>query len=86
MNIVSQQVSSPAYSDLGSPQAITPLFGNDTTPSLAEWQIQRAILKERWNAVLGTPSFKDFQRLSKTFKGRLRKSKPSSSQHIEGRY
>ncbi|MCZ6676897.1 MAG: hypothetical protein O7E52_06575 [Candidatus Poribacteria bacterium] len=62
MSTISQQVSSPAYSDLGSPEAITPLFGNNTPPSLAAWQIQRTILKERWNAVLGTPSFTDFER------------------------
>ena len=60
MQTLSQQVSRPVYDDLGAPEPIEPIFAEGTDPTLEDWQDRRAVLKERWNAVLGTPSLDTF--------------------------
>ncbi|NIP95123.1 MAG: prolyl oligopeptidase family serine peptidase [Akkermansiaceae bacterium] len=55
-----EQLSRPAYQDLGKDQELTPLFAGDSAPTLAEWQLQRAVLRARWEAVLGKPSFRHY--------------------------
>ena len=62
METLSQKLSLPAYDDLGAPEPIEPIFAEPAVPTLGAWQVRRAALRERWNAVLGTPSFGKFDR------------------------
>ena len=60
MKTLSQQLSHPASDDLGEDQHLAPLFPEGVEPTLEEWEQERPRLRERWDAVIGKPSFADF--------------------------
>ena len=62
MRRLSQKLSRPVYGDLGEDQNLEALFPEGTEPTLEEWGPQRKALRERWDAVLGEPSFGDLDR------------------------
>lgn len=60
---LSAQLSAPGITDLGEPQPIEPIFPEGSEPSREEWeQTLRPALLERWRAVIGEPSFGEFER------------------------
>ncbi|MDA0746488.1 MAG: dienelactone hydrolase family protein [bacterium] len=60
MEPLAPKFSQPGTSDLGDPEPISPIFadGRPTSPEI--WDAERLALKQRWNTVLGTPSFDIF--------------------------
>lgn len=58
----SEKLAKPAYSDLGEPENIEPLFSEGTEESLSEWKNIREKLLGRWEKVLGKPSFTHFEK------------------------
>lgn len=57
---LSQELSQPTMPDLGSPQLLEPLLPASSAPSLEAWEARRPDLRQRWDALLGHPSFGDF--------------------------
>jgi len=68
MSSVSQQLSRPPGTDLGEDQQLAPLFPDGTAPTLAEWEALRHSLRQQWDAVLGEPSYADFDRSPETIR------------------
>ena len=62
MKSISEQVSSPDRDDLGEDQCLEPIFPDRVEPTLLEWQSQRQVLRSRWDAALGKPSFGNFDK------------------------
>ncbi len=62
MKPLSRQLSRPDIDDLGEPQDLEPIFPDGTEPTLEAWQDLRGKLLGRWRAVIGPPSFGDFDR------------------------
>ncbi len=63
MPTMSQQLSQPAIKDLGEPQHLEPIFADGQEPTVDAWEGRlRPRLLERWAAVIGEPSFGDFDR------------------------
>ena len=62
MKPISQQLSRPHLDDLGEDQRLEPIFAQGVEPTLLEWQNQRQHLRSRWHAVLGKPSFGNFDK------------------------
>jgi hypothetical protein len=54
------RLSTPPYTDLGPDEGLEPLFGPDETPSRELWEKRRQGLKARWEAVLGSHSYRPF--------------------------
>ncbi|MBM4044638.1 MAG: acetylxylan esterase, partial [Planctomycetes bacterium] len=59
---LSRQLSQPACSCLGHDQRLEPLFPPGVTPTLDLWEREREALRRRWDAVLGRPSFGEFDK------------------------
>jgi len=62
MKPLSRQLSRPAIDDLGEPQNLQPILPPDTEPTLEAWRDLRGKLLDRWRAVIGRPSFGEFDR------------------------
>lgn len=60
MKPLSHELSRPPYRDLGAKQRLRPLFRKGARPTLKLWRQARASLLKRWRALLGAPSFDDF--------------------------
>ncbi|MBI2297829.1 MAG: acetylxylan esterase, partial [Armatimonadetes bacterium] len=56
MTTLAARLSRPSYTDLAEPQHLAPL----SSPTLDAWAAQRAELLTAWEAVLGHPSFGEF--------------------------
>jgi predicted esterase len=65
MRQLSRKLSRPAYEDLGEDQHLAPLFPPGVTPTLELWEREREKLRKRWDALLGAPSFGDFDRTAR---------------------
>ncbi|MCB1098196.1 MAG: hypothetical protein KDN22_21675 [Verrucomicrobiae bacterium] len=50
-------MSAPAYTDLGEPQHLAPLFTSELT--IENWETQRIAVYKQWQQLLGMPSFND---------------------------
>ena len=59
---ISEELSRPAYDDLGEPEPITPIFPVGIDESLEAWRAIRIEIRSRWKEVLGSPSFGSFDR------------------------
>ncbi len=57
----------PAYKDLGPPETIEPIFGTEK-PTLEAWERVRGELKARWAAMMGRPSYRDYERKTEALK------------------
>ena len=57
----SEQLSNPAYTDLGAPENIEPIFPEGMQANIETWKSLRHNLLERWGKILGKPSFGDFK-------------------------
>ncbi|HNS33327.1 MAG TPA: alpha/beta hydrolase family protein [bacterium] len=57
----SKQMSRPAYTDLGAPEKIEPIFPEGMQENMKTWKSLRHGLIERWEKILGSPSFGDFK-------------------------
>jgi len=55
VSTVSAQLSRPPYDDLGEDQCLEPIFAPGTRPTVEGWQVVRADLLARWQALLGGP-------------------------------
>ncbi|MDP6111028.1 MAG: prolyl oligopeptidase family serine peptidase [Planctomycetota bacterium] len=64
MYSLSENLSQPGLDDLGEPQQLEPLFPDQSDISLEAWQSIRQSLLGRWRAVIGEPSFEEFDRTS----------------------
>lgn len=62
MGAIAQQLSRPSIDNLGEPQDLEPLFPEGVEPSLEAWAPLRARIVARWRAVVGAPSFGEFER------------------------
>ena len=62
MRKLSRKLSSPPYDDLGEDEGLAPILAWEGRSTLEDWQQQRGDLRERWNEVLGRPSFGDFDK------------------------
>ncbi|MGD9494935.1 MAG: acetylxylan esterase [Armatimonadota bacterium] len=62
MKPLSAQLSRPTIADLGEPLKLEPLFPPGVEPTLAAWGELRDELLQRWRAVIGEPSFGEFER------------------------
>ena len=60
---LSQRLSRPELDDLGEKQDLEPLFPGGGQPTLSEWEVRRQALCQQWDAVLGEPSFGDFDKV-----------------------
>ena len=60
MPSVIQQVARPDYTNFGPPEPIAPIFPAQTQPTMETWLSIKEDLKNQWQKVLGTPSFKDY--------------------------
>jgi hypothetical protein len=54
---IRERVSRPTYEKFGEPEPIEPLFSNAQTHSLEAWRLLREQVDNRWQRVLGMPSF-----------------------------
>ena len=61
MTNVSAELSQPTYDDLGPDEGLEPI----EVHSPQEWEAQRAALRARWNAFLGTDSYGSFDRTAR---------------------
>ncbi len=59
---ISEELSRPAYEDLGEPEPIEPIFADGIDASLQSWEGIRETLRGRWDEVLGSRSFGSFDR------------------------
>ncbi len=62
MKPLSAQLSRPSIADLGEPQDLEPIFPSGVEATPGSWREQRVKLLERWRAVIGEPSFGEFDR------------------------
>lgn len=63
MSGLSAELSRPVVDDLGAPQSMEPIFPEGVTPSVEEWErVLRPALVERWQEVVGEPSFGEYDR------------------------
>ena len=62
MQTLAEQLSRPAYTQLGEDQQLEPVFGEGRVASLADWDERRAALRARWDAVLGKADLGAFDR------------------------
>lgn len=64
---IAEKVAYPSYEDLGPPEPIEPIFGKED-PGLEAWERVRGTLKARWAAVMGHPSYEDYERKAEVLK------------------